>query len=305
MTPDELRNILTAAGVKCRVKGDEVLVQTCPYCGSDRWNLEINAVNGFAKCWVCKQPRPGRADVALADLTGQRHDIKTSAARDKKQPPLQSGDHPQDFKTLPIADVPSAADYLSRRGYTSDVVREFSLSVCIEEGHQLYGRIVIPIRDYWTGNVLGWTGRSYTGGWPKYLSMLPMMQVTGWRAPGRTTPAVVVEGHLDGIAVRRAGFSAAVLGGSSINDLSEWSARLLSEQWAVVMLDGDAPEAANRLYWNIAAVRGTARLGLVTLAPEADPAGLGPEAVRRYVLASIRALDSTSQDDEVLSTSDS
>ena len=171
---------------------------------------------------------------------------------------------------------------------------ESRLSVCVEEGHQLYGRIVIPIREYWTGHIMGWTGRSYTGGWPKYFNMLETVLVTGWRAPGRTTPAVVVEGHLDGIAVRRAGFSAAVIGGIGFGDLSEWAARLLPEQWVVVMLDGDAPEASNRLYWNIAAVRTTARLALVTLDLNADPAGLGPDAVKRYVLEAISDGDGTS-----------
>jgi len=106
---------------------------------------------------------------------------------------------------------------------------------------------------------------------------------------------VVVEGHLDGIAVRRAGFSAAVISGIGFGDLSDWAARLLPEQWAIVMLDGDAPEPANRLYWNIAAVRGEERVRLVTLDPAADPASLGPEAVRQLVQAAISSPNGTSQ----------
>ena len=298
MTPDELRTILTVAGVSCRVKGDEVLIEVCPYCGSDRWNLEINAEKGFAKCWVCKQPQPGRADVAVADLTGQKHQIKT-VARDKKPTQAPTADRPKDFKTLSIAEVPTAADYLSRRGYNSEIVRVFGLSVCVEEKHQLYGRIIIPIRDYWTGFVIGWTGRSYTGGWPKYLNHLDTLEVTGWRAPGKLTPAVLVEGHLDGIAVRSGGYSAAVLGGIR-RDVSEWAARLLPEQWSIVMLDGDAVDAAEQLYWNIVAVRGEVRVALITLGAEEDPAGIGPDGVRRHVEAAISSNDSTSQDVDTL-----
>lgn len=295
MTNEELRAILVAAGVECRIKGHNILVHVCPYCGSDRWNLEICAPKGFASCWVCKMPKPGRADIAVELLTGSKLRIQTTS-RERRSAPVQIGDRPQEFQTLPIAEVPSAADYLSRRGYDSEVAREFNLSVCVEEGHQLYGRIIIPIRDYWSGNVLGWTGRTYTGQWPKYLSMLPAIQVTGWRAPGKKTPAVVVEGHLDGIAVRRAGFSAAVLGGITISDLGEWAGRLLPDQWAVIMLDGDAASAASRLYWNIAAVRTTAMLALVKLGEEEDPASMGPAGVHRHVMAAISSLNSTSQD---------
>ena len=294
MTNEDLRATLVAAGVTCRIKGDEILVQTCPYCGSDRWNLEINATKGFAKCWVCKMPKPGRADIVVEVLTGVRVNIQT-VARIKKPTPVVTTDRPQEFRTLPVAEVQSAADYLSRRGYDPDTSREFGLSVCVDEGHQLYGRIVLPIRDYWTGYVLGWTGRSYTGGWPKYLNMVTTLSISGWRAPGRTTPAVLVEGHLDGIAVRRAGFSAAVLGGIGVADVSEWSARLLPEQWCVVMLDGDATAAAQRLYWNIAAVRGAERSIIATLEPEQDPGGLGPAVVRRYVEEAISSMHGTYQ----------
>ena len=294
MTPEDLRTILATAGVSCKIRGDEVYVEICPYCSSDRWNLEINPVKGFAKCWACKQPKPGRADIAIATLTGVQYRIQT-ASREKKKGVAPTSDRPQEFKTLPIAEVPSAADYLSRRGYDSEVVKDFGLTVCVQDGHDLYGRIVIPIREYWTGYVMGWTGRSYTGGWPKYFNMVETVLVTGWRAPGRTTPAVVVEGHLDGIAVRRAGFSAAVIGGIGFSDLSDWAARLLPEQWAVVMLDGDAPEPARRLYWNIAAVRGEARLRMVALDKTDDPGGLGPEIVKQYVQDAISSPDGTSQ----------
>lgn len=292
MTSEELRAILTVAGLAAKIKGDEVLVEVCVFCSNARWNLELNATKGAFRCWACREG--GRLDAFLERLTGTRYRIQPQFARDKKAPPSPAVDRPQEFRTLSIPEVPSAADYLSRRGYDPEVAREFGLSVCVEEGHDLYGRIVIPIRDYWTGRILGWTGRSYVGQWPKYWSMLQTMQVTGWRAPGRTTPAVVVEGHLDGIAVRRAGFSAAVIGGISFNDLGEWAARLLPEQWAVIMLDGDAPKDAARLYWNIAAVRGDARLSVVTLASEADPAGLGPDAVCGLVQTAISSQGGTS-----------
>jgi len=61
-----------------------------------------------------------------------------------------------------------------------------------------------------------------------------------------------------------------------------------------VLLDGDAPEAAARLYWNIAAIRGTLRTRLVTLDQFADPGSLGPTVVGQLVKAAISSSDGTS-----------
>src|SRR5258707_411250 len=131
MTSEELRTILVVAGVSSKIKGDEVLVEVCIYCSNPKWNLELNATKGAFRCWACRTG--GRLDTFLEQLTGTRYRIQPQFACDKKAPPQHAGDRPQDFRTLPIADVPSAADYLSRRGYDSAVMHEFGLSVCVQD----------------------------------------------------------------------------------------------------------------------------------------------------------------------------
>jgi hypothetical protein len=284
MTPDELLSLVTLVGVNARRRGDEVVLETCPYCGNDRWNMEINAINGLAKCWACKEPRPGRADTVVTLLTGEHHHltIHREGGVARGVPVV-----PDAFATVPIERSPVAARYLARRGITPDVIARFRLAVCAQRGHLLDGRIVIPALDFWTTVLVGWVGRTFTNHRPKYLSTLGEARVTGWRAPGRTTPCVVVEGHLDGIAVHRAEYSAAVLGGIAAPDLEEWLGRVDERTPVVIMLDGSATSAAAQLYWRAAVVRGSGRLCVAALAEDQDPASVGPDGVRAAVSAAL------------------
>ena len=280
MTQDELQRTLVTNGLTCRVRGREVVVETCVFCGNAKWNLELNAEKGVFKCWVCKEG--GRLDRFLKTVTGERHHIPVALGDREKAKPV-GAPQPAGFLTVPVEMVYPASKYLARRGLTPDVIRDFGLAVCAEHGHRLEGRLVIPARDFWTNAIVGWVGRTFTGAHPKYLSTLPRSAVTGWRVAGRRTPCVVVEGHLDGIAVRRAGYSAAVLGGTGATDVAEWAARLWAETPVLVMLDGDASETARRLYWGIVAVRGQDQTRLVELGVGQDPADLGPAGVADLV----------------------
>lgn len=282
MTKEELYTIVTTAGYACRVKGDEVVLHICYFCGNDHWNLELNAGKGNFGCWVCRAG--GRLETLLEQLTGQTyHIVREPRERTLKPAAAVALAAAPELKTWPITEVPTAQRYLARRGLDLDTVAAFGLAVCVDETHPLHGRLVIPMKDFWRGRTLGWIGRSFTGLRPKYLSTLPQSQVTGWRAPGKATPCIVVEGHLDGIAVRRAGYSAAVLSGTSTPDVEAWAARLPAATTVMVMLDGDAVEAGRRTYWALAAQRGEDRLSLILLPSEQDPADLGPAGIRGLV----------------------
>lgn len=279
MTSEQLQSLLTGAGWGCRTRHAEVVMETCYFCGNTRWNLECNAEKGVYHSWCCR--RGGRLDELLTQLTGQHHSIEVTRGERsrKKQEPVQA---PEVFRMVPADTVPSAADYLVRRSITPKVGQEYGLAVCTEVGHRLYGRIVIPMKDFWTGTVLGWVGRSYTGGHPKYLSTLPESTVTGWRVRSSHAPAVVVEGPLDGISVHRAGFHAAVLSGLGATGVVDWAARMAPDVPIYVMLDGEARKEALQLMWKISPVHGF-NVKVVTLAPGQDPANLGPALVQEFI----------------------
>lgn len=278
MTTAEVQTLLAAAGVACRVKGDEVLVQTCPYCGNERWNLEINPARGLANCWSCRATE-GRADAVLRRLTGAELTLAVSPRAGPGKPP--SVVRPRPLRSVAVDAVPSAAAYLARRGLDPLLLSGYGVGVCMDEADPLYGRIVIPVHEYWKGRHLGWVGRSYTGRRPKYLSTVERQSITGWRAADRAAPCVLVEGHLDGIVVHAAGFGAAVLGGVE-GAVLEFAARLAVP--LILMLDGDAAVRTRALYWQIAAVRPP---HVAWLAPDADPASLGVEGVRAAVASAL------------------
>lgn len=283
MNVDDLVRRLSISGVSCRVRRDEVVVEVCPYCGNDRWNMEINLTKGVASCWACGEPRPGRADTVIALLTGEAVRVPVRHGETTGPPATV---RPEIVNVAsPLENVPSALRYLQRRGVDSLTARRYGIGICLIDGHMLEGRIVVPALDYFTARPVGWIGRSYTGRKPKYLSTVASpVPVTGWRALP-TAACVIVEGHLDGIAVREAGYSAAVLGGVKGPGLEEWVARLDDRHRIVIMFDGTAVTEASSAYYRAVAVRGgdSGSVARVFLPPGADPASVGREEIRRLV----------------------
>lgn len=276
MDQSELRRELIVAGISCRVKGDEVQIETCIFCGSPKWKLELSADRGVFHCWVCRSG--GRLDAILSKITGGAYHLPVTLQGKPQARPVQQV---EEFRSLPIAEARAAALYLSRRGIQPDVAAWYGLRLCQQSGHRLDGRIVIPARDFWTGEILGWVGRAYCGGGPKYLSTMVRRVVTGWRVRSPTVPTVLVEGPFDGIAVHRAGFHAAVLGGTGAPDLEEFASRLSSNTMVVVMLDADAVSQATRLYWQIQQVHSAVQL--IYLPSNTDPADLSPQTISHLV----------------------
>lgn len=277
MTTDELQVLVTTLGLQNRVKREEVVIATCVFCGNEKWNLELSAEKGVYHCWACRAG--GRLDALLTQLTGKSYQLQVQA-RDKKKavaPPPGA----VDFLTKPVAEIPSALHYLARRHVTMDVATAYGLRVCTQVGHLLEGRLVIPVRDFWTSEMLGWIGRTYTGGHPKYLSSIGRKVVFGWRQRSKEEPVVLVEGAFDGIAVHRAGYHAAVLGGTGGSGVVELVARLPEGALVVIMLDGDAVTQATRLYWQAKQVH--EKVEWVVLPVGTDPADLAPDQVREYV----------------------
>jgi hypothetical protein len=288
VTPEELHARLKLSGVSCRIKGGNILIEVCPYCGNDRHNMEISIEKGLANCWACRQPRPGRADTVISLLTGDDVRIQVRGD-DRRHSTPTSLPQPTGLAIRPVDQVPSAQRYLARRGLDAAVCDNIGIGVCLREDHLLHGRITIPARDYWTGDLLGWVGRSYTNARPKYLSTVPKgAPVSGWRMPARNMPCIIVEGHLDGVAVWRAGFSAAVLGSVANPKLPDWAGRIPPETEVIIMLDGSAVNEARKLYWSLFALRGGGdRLRWTSLAAGQDPAGIGPEQIRELVWGAV------------------
>jgi DNA primase len=280
VTTDELRVVFVTSGLSCRVQRAEVTLEVCTFCGNERFNLGCSPEKGVYYCWACHAG--GRLSDLLRKLTGQ--DIHIPVVRKEKTDKPKSPAAAIEFKSLPITEVGSAAQYLARRGISPFVAAQYGMVVCIDDTHRLNGRIAVPLRDFWTGELQGWTGRSYTGKEPKYLSTLPRKIITGWRTRNTSTPAVVVEGPMDGIAAHRAGYQVAVLSGIADSGIVDWAARLPEQTPVAIMLDDTALDEARRLYWQILPLR-PGVLKVMELPEGQDPASLGVEGVRQALSA--------------------
>ncbi len=285
MIAEELERILKTAGWSVRSARGEVALEVCYFCGNDRFNLECSPEKGVYHCWACR--KGGRLSDLLKSLTGQQHDIQVQkgAAKQKKTVTPQTT---ADFKSSPIAAVESAARYLDRRGITAEVAAQYGVVVCMEPEHRLYGRIAFQMKDFWTRELVGWVGRSYTGKIPKYISTLEHKVITGWRTRDKDSTAVVVEGPLDGLTVHRAGFQSAVLSGVGGAGVVEWASRLPLKTPVAIMLDADALVQAQRLYWQLSPILGERAFIVHFSSATDDPTEVGPEGVRHLIDQALR-----------------
>lgn len=281
MRQDELLRIVQRHGHQARTARDEVLIKVCTECGNPRWNLELNAQKGVWKCWACKSS--GTVEQWLKDRLSvdRRVPVNYEAGRDKRQKAADYGFEvtPGDVKSA--IEVGSAKAYLAKRGLTARDVFRYNISVCVNEEHRLYGRLVFPVYEYWTRELIGHVARSYTNKSPKYLNAMPRIDVGGYRDEARDGIHVLVEGVFDAIRVNQARFQAGILLGMGGGSLDEWAAFVPKDERVVVLLDGEAKKRARQLTWQLGDIAKDVQM--VELPERFDPADLDAEVVERLL----------------------
>lgn len=282
MRPEDLLRELKISGYSSRIAGEEVKVETCWFCANDRWNMELNGPRGVYHCWACGSS--GRLDALLTRTLGGNYEIPIQLSGGNFLPGL----HPKapEFQHRPAEEVESATTYLRTRGFAPHIIRTYGLLVCVEEGHSLFNRILFPIREFWTNLIVGYAGRTYTGRHPKYLYDIDHRVIAGHRHRRASTPTIIVEGPMDGIAVHRAGFQAAVLSGISAARIEEFAASFhsLTPEPLIILLDGDAKDAARRLLWTLKPIHPAIQLDLP---PGRDPADFSPRVLSEFLAKSL------------------
>jgi hypothetical protein len=286
MTPAELQQRLAVHGIHSRVKQDEVVVEACRFCGNAKWNLELNVTLAVFHCWACNAG--GRLENLLSEWFGEAVQLAPRAeGGGRQQKPARRAASDGGFTSaIPAYESTVGATYLARRGVPKVAAERYGMVVCNEKGHMLYGRLAVPLLDFWSGVPIGFSGRTMTGGSPKYLSTLTTRVVVGYRVRSATMPCVVVEGVFDGVAVHQAGFHTALLLGTSAPQIERFGARLPAGMPLVVMLDGEAAAEAQRLRWTLQPLR-NAPVHVVTLPEGIDPGQLHPATITRLVARTI------------------
>jgi len=272
VTADELRDYLASYGRDARVRRGQVQVNPCPYCGNERWNLEASTEKGVFNCWACDAGRGKHLGDLLEYLGIPIPPDLESFTFSTNPPPKQERPAAPELNITPASTVASAMAYLKRRGLTITECLTRRIGVCRTPG-EWYLRIIVPLKEYWSGASCGYIGRAYapTHKGAKYRAEMDCpVSLPGWRTSRRVH--VLCEGPFDALAVNRLGYGAAFLSGVQREEQAlRWACQAPATDTVLVMLDADARQRATRLHRMINAARPTFRIDL----PEGeDPASM-------------------------------
>ena len=219
-----------------RMAGDEVQYQFCPVCGGGKWRFFINRKTGVWYCHVGRHQgaRTGKVDAGFLP--------KGPAMREMPQQVREI--------TLPtlrqITHASPAHQYLASRSISVDTQRRLGLADWHAES-----RIFIPFTGEKHGDIIGYTGRDYSGtaglkyrNNPGAKALYVPDRTTGGPEGAHAGRVVVVEGPFDAIACYQSGHPAVrcvALGGKRASaGTGAELARLVAGRSVLVWLDPDA-----------------------------------------------------------------
>lgn len=201
---------------------------------------------------------------------------------------------------LPAAELPRThpmVAYFAQRDVPQETLVEYDVRYCARPPEDsrlqlVYGRAVIPV--VMGGQMVGWQARVLQDGPqkypPKYFTSpgMPKSRILYNLDRARQYPFVIlVEGPTD---VWRVGPPAVALFGKT---LSTGQRQLLRETWStgpiVVLLDGDAQEAASNLVEELRSLCPRNPVALAPLPAGYDPADMDREAVWGIIYAALDA----------------
>lgn len=280
MNQTELARLCRMHGLEVKEKKAEVIVEICLYCANSRWNLEMNAEAGVFHCWACD--KGGALQSLLREFFSLDINIPINLqARTplRKLEPV-SAEETERMGLTTIQKTPPAFNYLLSRGLTLTTIEHFHLKASTNQDHEYFGRVIIPVAEYWSQQSAGVVARSFMNVRPKYLTNLATNIIVGWRRRNATTH-VLVEGPFDAMQVFLSGHNAAALLGRGTSELDWWTGRVPIDDSIVVMLDGDAWDKAARMACELRTIH--ARTYVALLPEHLDPASLLPQTLSRMV----------------------
>lgn len=263
----------------------------CPFCGDSKSHnhCHINVIEKIFHCFFCGEGgHLGKLFRKLGlDLPTEPHDRVPL-----ERTPVDTLDFEQ-FQPLWADMNPHASmarDYLQKRGFSIEEIREYDLRITHSTDNKWYGRVLFPVKE--EERIVCTVGRAYLEFiQPKYLyphrgeTLLTAgesLYAPAGMNPGPMKSITLVEGVFDAISVVRNLFPETLpiaLLGKILKEPQLYKILKYPENIDItVMLDADAPEdnlrvakqlsAYNRPVW-VATIKG------------GDPASVPPEEVER------------------------
>lgn len=185
--------LLLNSGVPYRRRGNELIYQTCPECGNNRYNLQVNLSKGFYHCWACD--RGGR----LRGLSVLAADFGIEALQDS--PIFDTVTIPETAESISLSKEGKA--YLERRGVSEQDIRTLGV-LYDEEDESMY----VP---YYEGErLVAYNVRTKKGRW-EFIG--ESRELLYYLIYGKTEYVIICEGFFDAAKLMHTGHSVFVLFG--------------------------------------------------------------------------------------------
>jgi hypothetical protein len=235
---DELRKLLSDKMGLCKVRGEELIFQECPFCHNNRWNLEVNLRKGVWHDWVCGE---GGSIVRLLAALGITYEGKLPSFKEARE--ASQDERPREA-VLPegleapeaCADSSKVMGYLGSRGITKEDIKRYEIMWWTS-----HGRVVFPFRNS-AGNLIFWTARTiFRHVRPKYLHAQTSKadKIISFSGLNDTSGvSYIAEGVFDAIRINKEGHTVIMLMGSSISKTAIEHLRT-TKQGVVLVLDSD------------------------------------------------------------------
>jgi len=240
----------------------------CPKCDHHKSKLSVNIDKNVFKCWVCEysganihrlvrrhgnynQQKAWKKFQETFNLGEFEATIHNMFEEEEKEVPC-STPLPEEFislanKNLPYSALP-ALRYLRDRGVTKKDVAYWKIGYCPEGDYK--NRIIIPSFNS-DGRADFFVGRTYTSGWPKYMSPQTSRNniVFNKLFLDFQSDITITEGVFDAIV---AGPNAVPILGSNLKENSTLFQEIVKHDTPVyIALDVDAEKKAMRLIENL------------------------------------------------------
>lgn len=222
---------------KTRIRKNELLIKTCPYCGNDKYNLELSITKGVGHCWVCGWKgsvktfcRQNKIHVDFSEIA-----FYPSVKIDKRVSKKESA-------TIPL-DYGSCKAFLESRGITKEDALKYRLMQDADNKNFL----VFPLfegQSHVYDVRRNMVTKIYKNPEIKRKSILPYFDGHG---DVDSRCLFLAEGVFDAFSINKLGYYCSVLLGTSISREQISKIKLFGFTSAVVCLDGDAKDKAFKM----------------------------------------------------------
>ena len=261
-----------------KLEKDTIKIKTCPYCGNQKFNLEISITKCVFHCWTCDVGGSIQKFLIAQSITFEKEDIRPSIERTKEDSVIELPENePLLHRDSTVAGL--ARGYLHSRGVTTETIVSWDMRLAISDAW--FGHILVPF--YGLKGLEYFVGVKFRDGGGYRL---PFGSKDRWVPKQRKSNSIVLcEGLFDGINVwQNTSFDILILLGKFVLDYQVELLKRCGYDRVYICLDGDALSEANKM------ARRLFRMGIqvyLTMLPKGyDPDDM-KEQIQAYLDTSI------------------